>query len=79
MMVHMVAVGERSGQLEVMLARTSPSRASATSTAKVSRPTTVLSPVLIVVIGAGRRFHRCSISSPIMDMQNFTRSEEKPS
>ncbi|HEX4406890.1 MAG TPA: type II secretion system inner membrane protein GspF [Polyangia bacterium] len=71
MMVHMVAVGERSGQLETMLENVAIAYERDVD-AKVSRLTTVLSPLLIVIMAMAVGFIVLSILQPIMDMQNFT-------
>jgi general secretion pathway protein F len=70
MMVHMVAVGERSGQLETMLENVA-SAYERDVDGKVARLTTVLSPALIVVMAMAVGFIVLSIIQPIMDMQNF--------
>jgi general secretion pathway protein F len=70
MMVHMVAVGERSGQLETMLENVSIAYERDVD-GKVARLTTVLSPALIVVMALAVGFIVLSIIQPIMDMQNF--------
>jgi general secretion pathway protein F len=71
MMVHMVAVGERSGQLETMLENVAVAYERDVD-AKVSRLTTILSPLLIVIMAMAVGFIVLSILQPIMDMQNFT-------
>jgi general secretion pathway protein F len=71
MMVHMVAVGERSGQLETMLENVATAYERDVD-GKVARLTTVLSPLLIVMMAAAVGFIVLSILQPIMDMQNFT-------
>ncbi|HTA19057.1 MAG TPA: type II secretion system F family protein, partial [Polyangia bacterium] len=71
MMVHMVAVGERSGQLEVMLENVAVAYERDVD-GKVARLTTVLSPLLIVIMAMAVGFIVLSILQPIMDMQNFT-------
>jgi general secretion pathway protein F len=71
MMVHMVAVGERSGQLETMLENVATAYERDVD-GKVARLTTVLSPALIVVMAMAVGFIVISILQPIMDMQNFT-------
>jgi general secretion pathway protein F len=71
MMVHMVAVGERSGQLETMLENVATAYERDVD-GKVARLTTVLSPMLIVMMAAAVGFIVLSILQPIMDMQNFT-------
>jgi general secretion pathway protein F len=70
MMVHMVAVGERSGQLETMLENVAVAYERDVD-GKVARLTTVLSPALIVVMAMAVGFIVLSILQPIMDMQNF--------
>jgi general secretion pathway protein F len=70
MMVHMVAVGERSGQLETMLENVAVAYERDVD-GKVARLTTVLSPALIVIMAMGVGFIVLSILQPIMDMQNF--------
>jgi general secretion pathway protein F len=71
MMVHMVAVGERSGQLETMLENVAAAYERDVD-GKVARLTTVLSPLLIVIMAMAVGFIVLSILQPIMDMQNFT-------
>jgi general secretion pathway protein F len=71
MMVHMVAVGERSGQLETMLENVAVAYERDVD-GKVARLTTVLSPLLIVIMAMAVGFIVLSILQPIMDMQNFT-------
>jgi general secretion pathway protein F len=70
MMVHMVDVGERSGQLEAMLENVAVAYERDVD-GKVARLTTVLSPALIVVMAVAVGFIVLSILQPIMDMQNF--------
>jgi general secretion pathway protein F len=70
MMCHMVAVGERSGQLEAMLGNVAEAYERDVS-AKVARLTTILSPLMIVIMAAGVGFVVYSIIMPIMDMQQF--------
>jgi general secretion pathway protein F len=70
MMCHMVAVGERSGQLEAMLANVAEAYERDVS-AKVARLTTILSPLMIVFMAIGVGFVVYSIIMPIMDMQQF--------
>ena len=71
MMVHMVAVGERSGQLETMLENVAIAYERDVD-GKVAKLTTVLSPALIVLMALAVGFIVLSIIQPIMDMQNFT-------
>ena len=70
MMVHMVAVGERSGQLETMLQNVATAYEREVD-GKVTRLTTVLSPAIIVSMAVVVVFIVFSILTPILDMQNF--------
>ena len=70
MMVHMVAVGERSGQLETMLENVAGAYEREVE-GKVARLTTVLSPAIIVTMAVVVVFIVFSILTPILDMQNF--------
>ena len=70
MMVHMVAVGERSGQLEAMLENVAGAYERDVE-GKVARLTTILSPADHRDDGAGRGLHRVFDAEPILDMQNF--------
>jgi general secretion pathway protein F len=70
MMVHMVAVGERSGQLEAMLENVAGAYERDVE-GKVARLTTVLSPAIIVVMALIVVFIVFSVLQPILDMQNF--------
>ena len=70
MMVHMVAVGERSGQLEAMLENVAGAYERDVE-GKVARLTTVLSPLIIVVMALVVVFIVFSVLQPILDMQNF--------
>jgi len=70
MMVHMVAVGERSGQLETMLENVAAAYEREVE-GKVARLTTILSPAIIVVMALVVVFIVFSILTPILDMQNF--------
>jgi general secretion pathway protein F len=70
MMVHMVAVGERSGQLEAMLENVATAYERDVE-GKVARLTTVLSPLIIVVMALVVVFIVFSVLQPILDMQNF--------
>jgi general secretion pathway protein F len=70
MMVHMVAVGERSGQLETMLENVAAAYEREVD-GKVARLTTILSPVIIVAMALVVVFVVFSILTPILDMQNF--------
>lgn len=70
MMCHMVAVGERSGQLETMLENVA-SAYEREVEGKVARLTAVLSPVIIIVMALVVVFIVFSVLQPILDMQNF--------
>jgi len=70
MMVHMVAVGERSGQLETMLQNVAGAYEREVD-GKVTRLTTILSPAIIVTMAVVVVFIVFSILTPILDMQNF--------
>jgi general secretion pathway protein F len=70
MMCHMVAVGERSGQLESMLENVATAYERDVDT-KVGRLTALLSPLMIVIMGIGVGFMVFSILGPIMDMQQM--------
>jgi general secretion pathway protein F len=70
MMCHMVAVGERSGQLESMLENVATAYERDVDT-KVGRLTALLSPLMIVFMGIGVGFMVFSILGPIMDMQQL--------
>lgn len=70
MMCHMVAVGERSGQLENMLENVAGAYERDVDS-KVNRLTTILSPLMIVVMAVGVGFIVFSVITPILNMQNF--------
>ncbi len=70
MMCHMVAVGERSGQLETMLENVA-SAYERDVHAKVARLTTLLAPLMIVVMAVGVGFIVMSIITPILDLQQI--------
>jgi general secretion pathway protein F len=65
LVTHMIAVGERSGQLEQMLNNVAITYERETSTA-IARMTALLEPVMIVVMGVGVGFVVFSIMQPIM-------------
>jgi general secretion pathway protein F len=64
---HMIAVGERAGQLEQMLMNVADAFDADTDT-KLSRLTSLLEPLMIVVMGGTVAFIVFSILGPIMDM-----------
>jgi len=66
-MIHMVAVGERAGQLEQMLERVSTTYDSEID-AKLGRFTALLEPLMLVVMGGAVAFIVFSILQPIMDL-----------
>jgi general secretion pathway protein F len=66
-MIHMVAVGERAGQLEQMLERVAVTYESEVDT-KLSRLTSLLEPLMLVVMGGAVAFIVFSILQPIMDL-----------
>jgi general secretion pathway protein F len=70
MMCHMVAVGERSGQLEAMLENVAGAYERDVEV-QVNRMTTILSPMMIVVMAIGVGFIVFSVITPIMDMQQL--------
>src|SRR5678815_4814993 len=66
-MIHMVAVGEKAGQLEQMLERVATTYEAEVDT-KLSRLTSLLEPLMLVVMGGGVAFIVFSILQPIMDL-----------
>ena len=75
-MIHMVAVGERAGQLEQMLARVADTFESEVDT-KLSRFTALLEPLMLVIMGGAVAFIVFSILQPIMDLGQLTTSGPK--
>ena len=67
---HMIAVGEKSGQLEQMLENVSDSYDSAVET-KVQVMTSLLEPMMIVVMGGAVAFIAFSILMPLIQMSSF--------
>jgi general secretion pathway protein F len=67
---HMIAVGERSGQLEQMLENVAQAYDQEVET-QIGRLTTLLEPVMILVMGGSVGFVVMSILSPIMEMNQF--------
>lgn len=67
---HMIAVGERTGELEQMLENVSASY-DVEVEMKISRLTTLLEPLMIVVMGGSVAFIVFSILMPIMQMNEF--------
>jgi general secretion pathway protein F len=70
MMVHMVAVGERSGQLESMLENVATAYERDVDS-KVARLTAMLSPLMIIGMALAVGFIVVSVMQPILDMQDF--------
>jgi general secretion pathway protein F len=66
-MIHMVAVGERAGQLEQMLERVAITYESEVDT-KLTRFTSLLEPLMLVIMGGAVAFIVFSILQPIMDL-----------
>lgn len=66
-MIHMVAVGEKAGQLEQMLERVATTYESEVDT-KLSRLTALLEPLMLVLMGGAVAFIVFSILQPIMDL-----------
>jgi general secretion pathway protein F len=66
-MIHMVAVGEKAGQLEQMLERVAVTYDSEID-AKLSRFTSLLEPLMLVIMGGAVAFIVFSILQPIMDL-----------
>ena len=66
-MIHMVAVGEKAGQLEQMLERVAETYESEVDT-KLSRFTALLEPLMLVIMGGAVAFIVFSILQPIMDL-----------
>ena len=66
-MIHMVAVGEKAGQLEQMLERVAINFETEVDT-KLSRFTALLEPLMLVVMGGAVAFIVFSILQPIMDL-----------
>jgi len=67
MMCHMVAVGERSGQLEAMLENVAGAYERDVST-EVNKLTSILAPLMIVIMAVGVGFIVFSILGPIIEM-----------
>jgi general secretion pathway protein F len=70
-MVHMVAVGEKAGQLEQMLERVASTYEAEVDT-KLSRFTALLEPLMLVFMGGAVAFIVFSILQPIMDLGNLS-------
>jgi general secretion pathway protein F len=68
---HMIAVGERSGQLEQMLENVARAYDSQVET-RVQALTSLLEPLMIVVMGGGVGFIAFAILMPLIQMNEFT-------
>ena len=73
-MLHMVAVGERAGQLEQMLERVAETYESEVDT-KLTRVTAMLEPLMLVFMGGAVAFIVFSILQPIMDLGQISRAK----
>jgi len=71
LVTHMIAVGERSGQLESMLDNVAEAYDRDVE-AKLQRLTALFEPAMILVMGGVVAFVVFSILMPIMDMNQFT-------
>ncbi len=72
LVIHMIAVGERSGQLEQMLEHVADSYSEQAET-RISALTTLLEPVMILFMGGAVAFMVLSILLPIMQLNEFAR------
>jgi general secretion pathway protein F len=70
MVTHMIAVGERSGQLEEMLENVALSYDAQVET-RVATLTSLLEPLMIVVMGLGAGSIAVAILMPLMQMSEF--------
>lgn len=68
--IHMIAVGERSGQLETMLENVSRAYDAQVET-RVQAMTSLLEPLIIVFMGGGVGFIAFSILMPLIQMNDF--------
>jgi general secretion pathway protein F len=70
-LIHMVAVGEKAGQLEQMLERVAITYEAEVDT-KLSRLTALLEPLMLVIMGGAVAFIVFSILQPIMDLGSLS-------
>jgi len=70
MVTHMIAVGEKSGKLEDMLQNVSKAYEAEVET-KIATVTSLLEPIMIVVMGGAVGFIVVSIMMPLMQMNNM--------
>ena len=75
-MIHMVAVGERAGQLEQMLERVALAYEAEIET-KLSRFIALLEPLMLLSMGVIVAFIVISILQPIMDLGSISSSGPK--
>ncbi len=68
--VHMIAVGEKSGQLETMLENVAKAYDAQVET-RVQAMTSLLEPLIIVIMGGGVGFIAFSILMPLIQMNDF--------
>jgi general secretion pathway protein F len=72
MICHMIAVGERSGQLEEMLKKVADTYDAQVET-RVAAMTSLLEPIMIVLMGGGVAFIVAAILMPILQMNTFVK------
>jgi general secretion pathway protein F len=72
MLIHMIAVGEKSGELEQMLAKAAEAYDNEVESS-VAALTSILEPVMILVMGGVVLFIVLAILLPIMNMQELVR------
>jgi general secretion pathway protein F len=70
MVTHMIAIGEKSGQLENMLENVADAYDAAVET-RVQMLTSLLEPLMIVVMGGAVGFIAMSILMPLIQMSSF--------
>ena len=70
LVTHMIAVGERSGQLEQMLTDLADAYDRETSAA-ITRSTAILEPMMIVLMGGSVGFIVFAIMTPILQMNQM--------
>ncbi len=70
MVVHMIAVGEKSGELETMLTNVAESYEMQVES-KVTQLTSILEPLMIVVMGVGVAFMVFAIIMPMLEMNKL--------
>ncbi len=73
MVCHMISVGERTGELENMLKKVADTYDSQVE-AKVTALTSLLEPIMIVIMGGGVAFIVAAILMPILQMNTFVKS-----